>query len=234
MNADAHQLELVKSVLRLPEEQLLAATEYLRRLEQSTLIGTRQFNQPSKKAWPHAPRHRLDDAGAYMVTTGTHGKAHVFNDAVRLDLLENELLATCQKYEWTLEAWAVFSNHYHFLAYSIQSLPRLREFLTELHANTTRELNQLDGCEGRKVWYNFWDKQLTFEKSYYSRLNYVHQNAVKHGLVREANQYPWCSAAWLERTATRAQVQTVYSFKIDQLKVSDDFEPMAVPHLNAQ
>ena len=35
-------------------------------------------------------------------------------------------------------------------------------------------------------------------KSYLARLNYVHQNPVKHGLVRVANQYRWCSAAWLE------------------------------------
>jgi putative transposase len=55
-------------------------------------------------------------------------------------------------------------------------------------------------------------------------LNYVHQNPVKHGLVAIANQYRWCSAAWFERTATRAQVETIYRFKIDKLNVHDDYE----------
>ena len=64
------------------------------------------------------------------------------------------------------------------------------------HANTARAVNDLDGLEGRQVWHNFWDKHLTYEKSYLARLNYVHQNAVKHGLAPVANQYPWCSAAW--------------------------------------
>jgi len=81
----------------------------------------------------------------------------------------------------------------------------------------------LDGARGRKVWYNFWETKLTYEKSLLARLNYVHQNAVKHGLVPEANQYPWCSAAWFERTATPAQVKTVYSFKTDRIRVIDDF-----------
>ena len=54
------------------------------------------------------------------------------------------------------------------------------------------------------MWHNFWDTKLTFEKSYLARLNYVHQNAVKHVLVPAANQYRWCSAAWFEQTATRA------------------------------
>jgi len=57
-------------------------------------------------------------------------------------------------------------------------------------------------------------------------LNYVHQNAVKHRLVPVASQYPWCSAAWFEQTATRAQVKTIYSFKFDRLKIDDDYEPV--------
>ena len=86
-------------------------------------------------------------------------------------------------------------------------------------------VNQLDDSAGRKVWYNFWDTKLTYERSYLARLNYVHQNAVKHGLVRVANQYPWCSAGWLERTATAAQVKTVYSIKTDRLGIYDEYTP---------
>lgn len=39
-----------------------------------------------------------------------------------------------------------------------------------------------------------------------------------------ANQYPWCSAAWFERTARPAQVKTIYGFKTDSLKVYDEYE----------
>jgi len=65
----------------------------------------------------------------------------------------------------------------------------------------------------------------SYEKSYLARLNYVHHNAVKHGLVRLANQYPWCSAAWFEREASPAMVASIYRFKIDKLSVRDDFVP---------
>jgi len=51
----------------------------------------------------------------------------------------------------------------------------------------------------------------------------VHQNPVTNGLVRVANQYRWCSAGWFERTASPAQVKTVYRMKIDRVKVVDDF-----------
>jgi len=71
---------------------------------------------------------------------------------------------------------------------------------------------------------NFWDTRLTFEKSYLARLNYVHQNPVKHGLVAVANQYPWCSAGWFERVARPAQVKTIYAFKTDKLNVYDEYD----------
>ena len=50
-------------------------------------------------------------------------------------------------------------------------------------------------------------------------------NAVKHGLVVAANQYPWCSAGWFEEHATQVQVRTAYRFKTDQLNIYDDDEP---------
>ena len=52
----------------------------------------------------------------------------------------------------------------------------------------------------------------------------MHQNAVKHGLVKVANEYPWCSAAWFERIARPAQVKTIYGFKTNLLKVNDAYD----------
>ena len=178
---------------------------------------------PHSKDWPHAPIHRLTEHGIYMVTASTLYKQKVFRTNDQLDLLEGKLLTLAKQYGWQLEAWSVFANHYHFVARGSESSRPLKRFLTHLHADTARELNRMDGEVGRQVWFNFWDSQITFERSYFARLNYVHQNAVHHGLVRVANQYPWCSAAWFERSATPAQVQTIYSFKIDKLQIPDDF-----------
>jgi putative transposase len=52
----------------------------------------------------------------------------------------------------------------------------------------------------------------------------VHRNAVRHGLVRVAADYPWCSASWFERTATKAQVATIYRFKTDRVNVPDEYD----------
>ena len=175
------------------------------------------------KDWPHAPAHRFDSDGIYMVTGSTLSKEHIFNGEERLTLLETELLTLAKRYRWKLEAWAVFVNHYHFVARSDPYGTALNKFLQHLHSNTARKVNSLDHFEGREVWHNFWDKKLTYQSSYFARLNYVHQNPVKHGLVRMANQYPWCSAAWFEPTATPAIVKTIYNFKTDRLNIYDEY-----------
>jgi len=175
------------------------------------------------KDWPHAPVHRLQEAGVCMVTAGTLRKEHFFRDPALHDLLESRLLALAKQFAWQLEAWAVFSNHYHFIAQSPATAGSLQKFLRHLHADTARELNRHDNVAARQVWHNFWDTRLTYERSYLARLNYVHQNPVHHGLVSLANQYRWCSAAWFERTCPPATVKTIYNFKVDKLNVPDNF-----------
>jgi putative transposase len=68
--------------------------------------------------WPHAPTHQLSSRGTYFVTASTYQKAHHFRGAKRLQVLQRGLLTMARKFDWQLEAWAVFSNHYHFIAHS--------------------------------------------------------------------------------------------------------------------
>lgn len=175
------------------------------------------------KDWPHAPVHRLADNAVYFVTGSTLHKHHLFDTPEKRDLLERLLLAFAKDFGWQLEAWAVFANHYHFVARGNPGSRKLGEFLHDLHGVSASDLNKLDGVRRGKVWFNFWDTKLTIQHSYLARLNYVHQNAVKHRLVAVANRYPWCSAAWFERVASPAQVKSIYAFKIDRVKVEDDY-----------
>lgn len=70
------------------------------------------------KDWPHAPIHRINSDGIYMVTGATLYKEHLFPTEEKLNVLEGELLTLAKKYEWQLEAWAVFVDHYHLVAMS--------------------------------------------------------------------------------------------------------------------
>ena len=140
-------------------------------------------------------------------------------------MLHRGLLTVASDFGWRFEAWAVFSNHYHFVAHSPpEGAQNLSRMLGKLHEKLAKWVNKLDTTPGRHVWFNFRETRLTYEKSYLARLNYTHRNAVKHKLVPVANQYPWCSAAWFERTASPAQVKTIYGFNTDKLEVYDEYD----------
>jgi putative transposase len=175
--------------------------------------------------WPHAPLHQLSQSGTYFVTAGTYLKQRHFRGKARLAVLHRGLLTVARDFGWQLQGWAVFSNHYHFVAHSpCDGAGNLAPMLGRLHEKLAKWVNKLDNAKGRQVWFNFRETRLTYEKSYLARLKYTHQNAVKHKLVPVANQYPWCSAAWFERSATPAQVKTIYGFKTDELQVYDEYD----------
>jgi putative transposase len=186
-----------------------------------------------KQAWPHAPPHQLSKNGIYMVTSGTYAKQHFFNTHEKLKAIQDGLFKYATQFGWIMEAWAVFSNHYHFVARSPTpheaETVNLSEFLNRFHANSAKWLNEQDCTPERKVWHNFWDTRLTHQTSYLARLNYVHQNPVKHGLVPVANQYPYCSARKFESNAKPATIKTLYSFKTNRIKIVDEYEPVWFP-----
>jgi putative transposase len=173
--------------------------------------------------WPHAPSHLVVHPGAYIVTGGTYLKEHFFADRARLQLLEEYLLASLEKDGWQVQQWAVFSNHYHFVGFSPESGADIGRTTGRVHTLSSRDINLLDGTDGRKVWHRCWDTRLSIETSYLARLNYVRCNAVKHGLVRVPEDYEFCSASWFAERAKRSFFETVASFGIEEVNVEDDF-----------
>ena len=129
--------------------------------------------------WPHAPVHRLTGHGVYIVTAGTLHKHRLFDAPGQRDLLEGLLLGYAKHFGWQLEAWAVFANHYHFVARDTPGAAGLRTFVSKFHSESARQLNRLEAAEGRAVWHEFWDTRLTYPHAYLARLNYAHQNPVR-------------------------------------------------------
>ena len=139
--------------------------------------------------WHHSPAHALGEAGAYMVTAGTYEKRRLFSSEELLTMVQDSLFRIAAEYSWQLQAWAIMANHYHFIAIPDGASTSLVNMVRKLHAQTATELNRRLATPGRKVWFQYWDTHLTFEKSYLARLNYVHNNPAHHKLVPVATAY---------------------------------------------
>ncbi|MFC1601351.1 transposase [Candidatus Sumerlaeota bacterium] len=175
------------------------------------------------RRWHHRPTHVFLPNTMYFVTAGTMNKAPFFDQPARRELLQDALHEVAVAYDWRLEAWAVFANHYHFIGLSPDRGRTLKRMIQRLHSQTSREVNRLDERRGRKVWFQYRDTCLTYENSYFARLNYVNENAVKHDMAAVAHAYPYCSASWFKAEADPTHRRKVESFRWDQLQITDDF-----------
>jgi putative transposase len=158
-----------------------------------------------------------------MITGATHLKQHLFDTPEKLQILNEVIFEVSLKCNFQLEAWAILSNHYHLVGIWDSDQISFKNFIKAIHGKSAIQINRFDGIQGRKVWFQYWDTHLTFEKSYLSRLKYVHLNPQRHNVVVRAEDYPFCSANWFFLNSDRAWYETIMSFPIDDLSIRDDF-----------
>ena len=74
-----------------------------------------------------------------------------------------------------------------------------------------------------RIWYNYWDTCVSFEKSYFNRLNYIWFNPVKHGYVEFPEEWEFGSYFTRAREDDNAMQKIINQYRIDQMKIKDDF-----------
>jgi putative transposase len=144
---------------------------------------------------PHQPPHLMQGSGSYLVTAACFEHHTYLRSPDRrqelLDLLfEKLILGGIQ-----VVAWSVLTNHYHLLL-ETRALGVVGMVLRGVHGRTSRSWNLQDGVQGRKVWFRYTDRAIRSERHYYTTLNYIHYNPVKHGLVESPYDWPWSSVCW--------------------------------------
>jgi len=87
----------------------------------------------------------------------------------------------------------------------------------------SKNINNLNKKPGTKIWWNYWDTCLTYENSYYARLNYIHFNPVKHGYVDNAKKWEFSSYKEFYKFDYTNAKRIEKEFPFDRVKVYDDF-----------
>lgn len=180
-----------------------------------------------KIEWPKTPSRKLNEKGTFAVTGETARKGYLFDTPEKLDILQETLLKLALEFQWQLEAWSLFSNHYHFLV-SSKTPENLDDFIEAFHSKTSELLNAYDSVEKRKVWSQYSVNRIVMQASHNAFLNFIHHNCVKHGLTKDATTYRWCSAKWFEAINDPEYVKKIKSFGsksfgINNLTIIDDF-----------
>ena len=187
-------------------------------------------DDPRRTPWPHAPEHLLGEAGAYIVTAATYRKEMLFSDGPRLRMLHQALLEIAAKHGMKLEAWAVFPNHYHFVAHASRCRSgALRPFLRKNCTPARRLRNQPSIDQHKRAGASgtiFGTRSLTVEAVISgARLAYVHHNAVRHRVrdrwLRNTRGVPPRGSSGCATPCTNQERST--AMKLDRVNVPDEF-----------
>lgn len=138
-------------------------------------------------------RHYFEENGCYFVTTTTEGRERVFANQDHAFILWNVINNVRARQGFRLLAFVIMPEHLHLL---LMPGPNGPPSLTmrEIKKGSARLINKRQGREG-KVWMNeYYEYTIRDEKDLLEKVNYIHNNPVKRGLVQEPENYPFRSA----------------------------------------
>lgn len=147
------------------------------------------------KTYRHTPAHFFKPHSIYMITGSVYQKRKLFaGEKPKLRWYES-LKKGCEEYGWQILAWVILDDHYHIMLETPGEAETLSSLIRDMHKFTAlwakQNLPIVKGLE--RIWYNYWDTCITYERSFLARLNYIHHNPVKHGYVEDASAYPFGS-----------------------------------------
>ena len=128
---------------------------------------------------PFHPPHIYKSNTTYFITACTFDNRPILASDTHKRLFRELLKEAVQKGPVQLYAWAVLRNHYHLLLL-VKEGGNIGNFIRSVNGPTSRRLNELDGCVGRRVWRNYWDRFPRNEAEFWAYFNYIHIQPIKH------------------------------------------------------
>lgn len=138
------------------------------------------------------PPHIYQDNKFYFITGKTFENKRFFNTPAKKSIFVQSLHKAVEKFSFELIAWVFLEHHYHMMI-RVGLGKQLGRFINNLHSNSSRLLNKLENKNARKVWYQYWDRCIRSEKDFWTRINYIHHNPVKHGYAVKMEDHPFSS-----------------------------------------
>ncbi len=176
------------------------------------------------KKYDHNPPHLFRENCKYFITASTYEKRAFLKSNEAKQILLHYIFKSVERFGWKLEDWSILSNHYHLMLESPGNPETLGKVINNIHKYSAIKINKIVNKKGsEKIWYNYWDKCLDFERSYFTRLNYIWYNPVKHGYVSEPQEWEYGSfrQRFVKEKEYLSTIKKDYPF--DKLQIDDDF-----------
>ena len=144
---------------------------------------------------PHQPPHPIRGQRLYLLTASCYEHRHHLHTPERRQTVLDLLFEHFIQRDMAIYAWAVLTNHYHVVVH-VTEFDALGDIFRRVHGSTSHTWNQENGARGRKTWYRYTDRAIRSDRHYYTTLNYIHYNPVKHNLAPSPYDWSWSSVHW--------------------------------------
>jgi putative transposase len=157
-------------------------------------------------------KNHYPDNHVFFITSTVNGQIALFKNPEIARVLLDNLVISKGKYEFKLLGYVIMPEHWHFLLYfgkGKDCLSFIRDYkrFTSLKISTYLKNNKMGLLDKfalspkSKVKYAIWKEQagvlpLDDLEKIKEKLDYIHNNPVKRGLVNHPNDYLFSSAAF--------------------------------------
>jgi REP-associated tyrosine transposase len=152
----------------------------------------KEAHMPSSRS-AHRPVHFYVEGGCYFITAAILEHQPLMLAPERREWFVTYLSEGVNELHGELVAWVVLPNHYYTVV-RVKDERTASLLAQRVHARSALRFNREDDTPGRQVWFSYWDRCLWTEGDFWSRINYIHRNPVRHGYV--AAPEDWEHSSW--------------------------------------
>ena len=103
--------------------------------------------------------------------------------------------------KYNVISWCIMPNHVHVLIEVMKNIS-LSSILHSWRSFSSNEINKLLNRSGRLWMPEYFDRFIRDNDHFNNVVDYIHNNPVKAGLVKEAREYKWSSAGYANFSPT--------------------------------
>ncbi|MEI8039624.1 MAG: hypothetical protein WCJ14_14665 [Verrucomicrobiota bacterium] len=149
------------------------------------------YRQLLKRPWHRPPHYQQGAIHYHLVGACFQHQPYIGHSHARMAEFSELLLASLPE---SPAAWCVLPNHYHVLVRCADVKSAVRT-LGKLHGSTSFRWNGEENQRGRQIWHAASDRSMRNADHFWSTVNYIHHNPVKHGYVDHWLEWPFSSAS---------------------------------------
>lgn len=150
-------------------------------------------------------RRSLTTGGTFFFTVVTYRRQKFLCEEPSRQLLRQAIMQVRATQPFIIDAWVLLPDHMH----CIWTLPegdhdfskrwgRIKALFSKNSKHTLYQEKWINESKKRHgestLWQRrFWEHEIRDEKDFNNHLDYIHYNAVKHGLVENVKDWPYSS-----------------------------------------